>query len=98
MATLLKVGDMQHDIVVGFCKDCIYLNIILPLTKVVLFCFVCLFVTMRSPGLCIPGHVLGTDGKPSARRDARALFRGVWTYDGKVIEFQSFSMNKKIRK
>jgi len=42
--------------------------------------------------------LLGTVGKPSARRGAWALFRGVWTYGGKVIEFQSFSMNKKIRK
>jgi len=30
------------------------------------------------------------------RRGARALFRGIWTYGWKVIEFQSFSMNKKI--
>jgi len=42
--------------------------------------------------------MLGTVGKPLARRDAWALSRGIWTYGGKVIEFQSFSMNKKIRK
>jgi len=43
------------------------------------------------------GDILGTVGKPSARKGAWALIRGVWTYNGKVIEFQSFSMNKKIR-
>jgi len=42
--------------------------------------------------------VLGTNGKPSVRRGARALFYSVWTYGGKVIEFQSFSMNIKIKK
>jgi len=41
--------------------------------------------------------MLGTVGKPSARRGARAWFCGVPTYGGKVIEFQSFSMNKKIK-
>jgi len=45
-----------------------------------------------------PGHVLGTVGKPSARKGARALFRVIWTNGGKDIEFQSFSMNKKIKK
>jgi len=44
------------------------------------------------------GQVVGTVGKPSARRGARAWFRGIPTYSKKVIEFQSFSMNKKIRK
>jgi len=39
--------------------------------------------------------VLGTIRKPSARRGAQALFRGIWTNVGKVNEFQSFSMNKK---
>jgi len=34
--------------------------------------------------------VLGTVGKPSASTGARALFRGVWTYGGKVMDFQSF--------
>jgi len=34
--------------------------------------------------------VLGTIGKPSVRTDARALIHGIWTYGGKVIEFQSF--------
>jgi len=42
--------------------------------------------------------VLDTIGRPLARRGARALFSGVWTYDGKVIEFQSFFVNKKKRK
>jgi len=40
------------------------------------------------------GDVLGTVGKPLAKRGAQALFRGVPTYSGKVIEFQTFSMNK----
>jgi len=44
------------------------------------------------------GHVLGTVGKPSVRRGAWAWFRGIPSYSGKVIEFQSFSMNKKIKK
>jgi len=39
--------------------------------------------------------VLGTVGKPLVRRGAWAWFRGILTYGGKVIEFQSFSMNKK---
>jgi len=34
--------------------------------------------------------VLGIVGKPLARRGARALFCGISTYGGKVIEFQSF--------
>jgi len=34
--------------------------------------------------------MLGIAGKPSARKGAKALFRGVWTYGMKVIEFQSF--------
>jgi len=38
--------------------------------------------------------VFGSVRKPSLRRGAWALFRGVCTYDGNVIEFQSFSMNK----
>jgi len=42
--------------------------------------------------------MLGTVGKPLARRGARAWFHSVWTYGGKMIEFQSFSMNKKIKK
>jgi len=42
--------------------------------------------------------MFGTVRKPLARRGARALFCGVWTYNGKVIEFQSSSINKKIRK
>jgi len=29
-------------------------------------------------------------GKPLARRDARALFCGIWTYHMKVIEFGRF--------
>jgi len=41
--------------------------------------------------------MLDAVGKPSVRRGARALFRSIWTYGGKVIEFQSFSMNKKIK-
>jgi len=48
------------------------------------------------------GCMLGTVGKLSARKGARAWFCGIPTYGGKahgkVIEFQSFSMNKKIRK
>jgi len=32
--------------------------------------------------------VLGTLGKPLARRGAWALFHGVWTYGGKVMDFQ----------
>jgi len=47
----------------------------------------CLFVTVTSPGPCVPGRVLGTVGKLSSRRGAWAWFRRVWTYDGKVIEF-----------
>jgi len=42
--------------------------------------------------------MLGIVGRPLARRGAKALFRSIWTYGGKMIEFQSFSMNKKIRK
>jgi len=42
--------------------------------------------------------MLGTVGKPSVRRGAWAWFHGIPTYGGKVIEFQSFSMNKKIKK
>jgi len=45
-----------------------------------------LFVTARSPELCIPGHVLGV-GKPIARRGAWALFHGVSTHNIKDIEF-----------
>jgi len=41
--------------------------------------------------------VLGIVGKLSARRGARAWFCGIPTYDGKVIEFQSFPMNKKTK-
>jgi len=32
--------------------------------------------------------VLGTVGKLSARRGAQALFHGIWTYGGKVMDFQ----------
>jgi len=39
--------------------------------------------------------VLHTVGKPLARRGARAWFQSIPTCGGKVIEFQSFSMNKK---
>lgn len=46
-----------------------------------------LFVTLRSPRPCILGCVLGTVGKPSARRGAWVLFRGVLTHNVKVIEF-----------
>jgi len=34
--------------------------------------------------------MLGTVGKPSARKGARALFHGVWTYGGKVLNFKVF--------
>jgi len=37
-----------------------------------------------------PGDVLGTLGKPLARRGAWALFSGIRTYGGKVMDFQSF--------
>ena len=37
-----------------------------------------------------PGRVLGTVGKPSARRSARVLFRGVPMDTVKVMNFQSF--------
>jgi len=40
--------------------------------------------------------VLGTVGKPLARRGARAWFRGIPTYGGKVIEFQSFYELQKL--
>jgi len=42
--------------------------------------------------------MLGIIGKPLMKRGARAWFCGIPTYGGKVIEFQSLSMNKKIRK
>jgi len=42
--------------------------------------------------------VVGTVGKPSAKRGAWSFFRGVPIYNGKVIEFQKNYMNKKIRK
>jgi len=41
--------------------------------------------------------MLGTVEKPSARKGAWAWFHGIPTYGGKVIEFQSFYMNKKIK-
>jgi len=34
--------------------------------------------------------MLGTVGKPLVRRGARALFCGVLTYAGKVMDLQSF--------
>jgi len=43
------------------------------------------------------GGVHGTVGKLLARRGAWAWFRSVWTYGGKIIEFQSFSMNEKFK-
>jgi len=45
-----------------------------------------------------PGRELGTVGKILGRRGARTWFHGVPTYNGKVMDFQSFSMNKKIKK
>jgi len=37
-----------------------------------------------------PNHIIFTAGNLSTRRGALALFRGVWTYGVKVIEFLSF--------
>jgi len=34
-------------------------------------------------------HIFNTTGKPSTRKGAWALICGVWTYDVKIIEFQS---------
>jgi len=34
------------------------------------------------------GRYLGTAGKLSVRRGAWALFCGIWTYGGKVMDFQ----------
>jgi len=42
--------------------------------------------------------MLCTIGKPLARRGAQAWFRGIPTYNPKVIEFQKISMNKKNKK
>jgi len=45
-----------------------------------------------------PGCILGTFKEPSMKRDARALFCDIPTYDKKDIEFQkSYELeNKKI--
>jgi len=58
---------------------------------VCLVCFVCHGEISRT--VCPPGRMLGTVGKLSARRGARAWFRGIPTNGEKVIEFQSFSNN-----
>jgi len=41
--------------------------------------------------------VFGTVGKPLARRGAQALFHDVWTYNGKVMDSQSFYELKKLK-
>jgi len=53
-----------------------------------------MYLLDRSPSNC----VLGIVQKPLARRGAWALLWGVWTYNLKVIELQSFHelKNKKI--
>jgi len=43
-----------------------------------------------------PGCMLGTIGKPLARRGARALFCDVLTYGGKIMDFQSFYELEKL--
>jgi len=40
--------------------------------------------------------VLGTVGKPLARKGAQALLGGICTYNGKVMDFQSFYEFKEL--
>jgi len=60
------------------------------LQTIYFICLFVLFVTVRSPKPCIPSHVFGIVGKSLARRGAQALFCGVPTYGGKIMDFQSF--------
>ena len=41
--------------------------------------------------------MLGTVGKVSVRRGAQAWFRGIWSYKVKIVEFQSYFLNKNIK-
>jgi len=82
----------------GGWTPCVNILVNLSIKEGCLFCFVffaCFVCHGEISRTVSSGRVLGTVGKVLARRGARAWFCVVWTYGGKVIEFQSFSMDKK---
>jgi len=57
-----------------------------------------LFVIVRFLKLCINGENFSIVGKISFKCDAWALFRGIWIYGLKFIEFENFKIISKIIK